>query len=421
MLRIPRFRPPLSLRDSLSVLMPGRGPRDPWAELEERFARMLGVAHAIAAPSCRVATEAAAHALKLPQGGEVSMPSLTFHSIPATFARAGLKLRFVDIDPGTYNLDIDRLEGAIGPSTVAIAPVHLYGRASNMPRIRELADQHGLKVIEDVAQACGARSGERMAGAWGDAAVFSFHPAKNLSALWAGMVATDSDEVAEGVRAFLRGLPTLSRSGVAGRWLSSAGMAAVTSTPAWLSFMHPALRACASVSFDPVAWLASEVPGKTAGMDRDARLMPRPLQGVVALRQLASLPEHNRLRIRNGERLLQGLQGTPGLSIPAPAEPGESIFMSFVVRVDERERFRRRLLRLGVDSHPGNMHVGPRIPGIDATGDEEIAAEVNERMVHLPVYPDLSLGDMDRIAGAVKAALKALHCSSSSAFTSADP
>jgi len=166
MLRIPRFRPPLSLRDSLSVLMPGRGPRDPWAELEERFARMLGVAHAIAAPSCRVATEAAAHALKLPQGGEVIMPSLTFHSIPATFARAGLKLRFVDIDPGTYNLDIDRLEGAIGPSTVAIAPVHLYGRASNMPRIRELADQHGLKVIEDVAQACGARSGERMAGAW---------------------------------------------------------------------------------------------------------------------------------------------------------------------------------------------------------------------------------------------------------------
>ena len=273
--RIPRFRPPLSLRDSLAVLAPGAGPADPWAEVETRFASMLGVAHAIAAPSCRVATEAAAHALKLPPGGEVIMPSLTFHSIPATFARAGLKLRFVDIDPGTYNLDVDRLEAAIGPSTVAIAPVHLYGRASEMPAIRDIADRHGLKVIEDAAQACGARSGDRLVGAWGDAAVFSFHPAKNLSALWAGMVTTDSDEVAARVRVFLSGLPTLGRVGVARRWLSAAGMAAVTSTPAWLTFMEPSLRICAGFSFDPVAWLASEVPGKTAGMDRDARLMPR--------------------------------------------------------------------------------------------------------------------------------------------------
>ena len=404
---IPRYKPPVTAAACLRALPPRPGAPSGYEAFARQFARYIGVTHAIPAPSAREALAAVLHALQLPPGGEVIMPSLTFHSMPATFRRFGLRLRFVDIDPATYCLDPARLEAAIGPATAAIAPVHLYGRAAGMEAITAAADRHGLVVIEDCAQSCGARVGGRRAGSLGRAGVFSFHPAKNISALWAGMVTTSSDALAARVTEYLARLPTMGHLELAKRFVQSLGMSLVTHDAVWGALMAPSLGLAARLGFDPIEWLTSERAGMSTGPDREAQRMPRPLQGRIALGQLARLDEANALRIRNAERLRERLDGAPGIELPGPAPRGENIYLSFVARVEARDEFRRRLLRRGVDTHPGNMFVGPELPGLAGTGDGARAADAVRRMVHLPVYGQMTVDAVDGVADAVLAVLAA--------------
>lgn len=399
--RIPRHRPSLTIGESASTLFRDRGSQDAMGRFAGRFAEYIGVSHAIPAPSAREALASVLHALHLPAGGEVIMPALTFHSIPAMFRRFGLRLRFVDIDPDTYCLNPAGLEQAVNPATVAIAPVHLYGRGSEMDVISEVADRHGLAVIEDCAQGCGCRFGGQKLGSFGDAGVFSFHPEKNLSALWAGMVTTNSAELAAGVSEYLSGLPPLGVWNLTRRWLTSLGMDLVTQPWVWTGLMAPSLQLCFLLGFDPIEMLTSETAEGGTDMDRDARRMPRPIQAVIGMSQLAKVDEANRLRIRNGERLRNRLSGLSGIQIPGPAPEGQNIYLTFVITVDDRDDFRRRMLRKGIDTHPGNMFVGPRLPGLEGTGEDHHAAQAVRRMVHLPVYPQMSIEDIDQVADAI--------------------
>ncbi|MBM4388381.1 MAG: DegT/DnrJ/EryC1/StrS family aminotransferase, partial [Deltaproteobacteria bacterium] len=211
---IPRFAPSAGAAEILRAALSRGG--DPWPEFAARFAGYLGVAHAVPAPSAREALAAILGSLGLPKGGDVLMPALTFHSIPTVVRRCGFEVGFVDIDPGTLCLDAKFLKGAMKPGTVAILPVHLHGRAADMDAISELSRRYGLAVIEDCAQAAGGMYGGRRLGGFGDAAFFSFHPAKNLSALWAGMAVTGRSDVAAGVESAMASHPLISLIELAG-------------------------------------------------------------------------------------------------------------------------------------------------------------------------------------------------------------
>jgi dTDP-4-amino-4,6-dideoxygalactose transaminase len=377
---------------------------DPWREFSRRFAEYLGVAHAVPAPSARESLAAILSALDLPKGGEVILPALTFHSIPAVIRRHGLEVRFVDVDPGTLCLDTARLADAVGPATVAILPVHLHGRAVDMGRVADVAERRGLAVIEDCAQAAGGTFRERRLGSWGTAAFFSFHPAKNLSALWAGTVATDSDALAERVARRMSALPRIGHVELAGRACWSLAMGLGTRPGVWKALGHPVLRAFALAGVDPIDLVTRETP-TGQNLDGSATAMPSALQGRLALSQLASLDEANAVRIRNGEHLLARLAGAGGIGLPSPAPRGEDLFHSFVVQVDDRDDFRLRLLRLGIDTHPGNLVAGPVVPGYADTGEGRVASDAVRRMVHLPVHPGMTIPDVDRVADAVLAVL----------------
>jgi len=138
---------------------------------------------------------------KLKEGDEVIVPANTFIATVLAVSENGLKPVFVEPNPTTFNIDINKIEEAITAKTKIIMPVHLYGQAVDMKGIRGLADQHNLLVLEDAAQAHGAYSGAQKVGAWGDAAGFSFYPGKNLGALGdGGAVTTNDDELAKMVR-----------------------------------------------------------------------------------------------------------------------------------------------------------------------------------------------------------------------------
>ena len=173
------------------------------ATFEEEFAAFVGVSHGIGVGNGTDALELALRACGIGDrpDDEVITVSHTAVATVAAIELAGATPVFVDIDPNTYTMDVLQIEAALTPKTRAIVPVHLYGHPVDMPRIRELARKHGLKIIEDCAQSHGAALSERRTGTWGDIAAFSFYPTKNLGALGdGGMIVTNDSRLAEQAR-----------------------------------------------------------------------------------------------------------------------------------------------------------------------------------------------------------------------------
>ena len=168
---------------------------------KSEFASYLGVKHAIGVNSGTDALVIGLRALGVGPGDEVITTPFTFFATPESISNVGAVPVFVDIDPVTFTIDPALIEAAITERTKAILPVHLYGAACDMEPIMEIAERHGLQVVEDVAQATGGRYRGTKLGTFGHAAAFSFFPSKNLAAFGdAGMVVTDDDAVAEMAR-----------------------------------------------------------------------------------------------------------------------------------------------------------------------------------------------------------------------------
>jgi dTDP-4-amino-4,6-dideoxygalactose transaminase/UDP-3-O-[3-hydroxymyristoyl] glucosamine N-acyltransferase len=169
--------------------------------LEESIAEICGVKYGIAVANGSDALYLALMAADVGPGDEVITTPFTFFATAGSIVRAGAKPVFCDIDPETFNIDPTQIEGRITARTKAILPVHLYGQSADMDPIDSIAAKHGLTVIEDAAQAIGARYHNRPAGSLGHMACISFFPTKNLGAFGdAGMVVTDDDSLAERLR-----------------------------------------------------------------------------------------------------------------------------------------------------------------------------------------------------------------------------
>jgi len=169
--------------------------------LERELAAMLGVKHALAVSSGTDAILLALMTLDITHGDEVITPTYSFFATAGCVSRVGARPVLVDIDPLTYNIDVDLIEAAITPRTKAIVPVHLYGQSAEMDPIIEIANRRGIPVIEDAAQAIGASYKAQPVGGIGALGCFSFFPSKNLGAFGdAGLLTTNDDRLAKRAR-----------------------------------------------------------------------------------------------------------------------------------------------------------------------------------------------------------------------------
>jgi dTDP-4-amino-4,6-dideoxygalactose transaminase len=169
--------------------------------LEEEIAAVVGSRHAVAVGNGTDALVLSLEALGVGDGDEVITTAYTFYATAEAIARVGATPVFADIDPATFNLDAAAAEAAVTDRTRAIVAVHLFGQPADLPGLRDVADRHGLALIEDAAQAFGATVDGRGAGSFGDLGTFSFFPTKNLPAMGdAGMVVCGSSDLAERVR-----------------------------------------------------------------------------------------------------------------------------------------------------------------------------------------------------------------------------
>ena len=171
------------------------------AELEDRWAEFIGVRHAIAVSNGTVAEMCIFAGLGLGPGDEVITVGHTFNATVSSILYTGATPVFVDIDPETYEIDPDRVAAALTPRTKAICPVHLFGLPADMDPLLELAERHGLTIVEDACQAHGAEYRGRKVGSFGHGA-FSLYGTKNMTTGEGGLITTDDDALADWIRLY---------------------------------------------------------------------------------------------------------------------------------------------------------------------------------------------------------------------------
>jgi perosamine synthetase len=322
------------------------------AELEARFAEFIGVPHAIATSSGTNAIQLSLLALGIGSGDEVITVPFTFFASASAVLHAGARPVFVDIRERDFTMDPDEVEARITPRTRAILPVSLYGHPADMPALAEIADRHGLHLVEDACQAHGASIDGRGSGSFGAAGCFSLYATKNLTSAEGGMVTTADPHLADRIRS-----------------LRSHG--------ARVRYHH-------------------EEVGYNARMTD--------IHAAIALVGLRRLADRNRRRREIAARYDRELRGvrTPGV--------GAGIvhaYHLYTLRVPRRDEFMAALAARGVASgvyYPLPLHRQPALAEL-AGADQAypVSEELTAEVLSIPVHPGLSDEEVGAVVEAVNA------------------
>ncbi len=326
------------------------------AQFEEAAAALTGTRHAIGVSSGTDAILLALMALDIGPGDEVLCPAFTFFATAGCVARVGATPVFVDSCATSFNIDVADAARRITPRTKAILPVHLYGQTADMDAIRNLAEAHGLFVIEDAAQALGAIFRGQPAGSMGDFGAFSFFPTKNLGALGdAGLLVTSDDQLA--ARA---------------RLLRNHG--------AEQQYFHKLIGGNFRIDGLQAAFLHVKLPH---------------LAGYTTRRRENAAFYSSRLAKLNGK----------ALALPVEMKENQHIWNQYTVRVhgNQRASLRRFLAEHGIGSavyYPVPLHrqecfLKEEIPSLP------VAEQLSQECLSLPVYPELTREQLSGVANAV--------------------
>jgi dTDP-4-amino-4,6-dideoxygalactose transaminase len=325
------------------------------SDFEREFSDYCGVTHCIGVGNGLDALHLILRAYGIGHGDEVIVPANTYIATWLAVSHAGATPVPVEPDPRTFNIDPARIEAAVTPRTRAIMPVHLYGQPADMDPIMSVAGKHGLKVIEDVAQAQGARYKERRTGSIGHAAGHSFYPGKNLGAFGdGGAVTTNDGELADRVRA---------------------------------------LR-----NYGSCKKYYNDYKGFNSRLDE--------LQAAFLRVKLPKLDEWNERRRAIARYYIDGLRDIPDLILPFVPDWAEPVWHLFVVRHPRRDLLGQRLAEAGIGTlihYPVPPHLsGAYAVGNGATGGLSIAENLAATVLSLPMGPHLTLEGGKQVALALR-------------------
>ncbi|AGY56715.1 DegT/DnrJ/EryC1/StrS family aminotransferase [Gloeobacter kilaueensis] len=327
-------------------------------KLEADIARYCGTRFAVGVNSGTDALYLALRALEIGPGDEVITTPFTFIATTEAIGAVGATPVFVDIDPHTFNLDVAQVEAKITPQTRALLPVHLYGQTCEMDSLVAIARRHGLRIVEDCAQAIGASWRGQAAGALGDIGCFSFFPSKNLGCYGDGGMAVTSDPV------LAERIEILRRHGGKKK------------------YHHTEL-------------------GVNSRLDE--------LQAAILNVKFPHLDAWNAARRERARTYNQLLAGS-GIACPGELADSECVYHQYTVRVPDRERVQAELKAAGVASmvyYPIPLHLQEvhRNLGYGA-GDFPVAEQAAREVLSLPIYPEISFDEQSLVAQALIAAVR---------------
>ena len=321
---------------------------------EQEFAAYCGTKHAIGVGNCLDALHMILRAYDVGDGDEVIVPANTYIATWLAVSYAGATVVPVEPIERTYNIDSQQIEAAVTPRTKAIIAVHLYGQPADMDPVRAVAQNHGLKVIEDAAQAHGARYKGRRAGSLGDAAGWSFYPGKNLGAYGdAGAITTDDDHLADRIR-------ELRNYGSRVKYYNS----------------HK---------------------GFNSRLDE--------MQAALLRVKLKRLDEWNARRSKVAAGYLELLEGYD-LVLPVVAEGAEAVWHQFVIRTARRDDLQEHLARAGISTlihYPVPPHLQDAYGEMALTkGSFPITEAIHGEVLSLPIGPHMPEPNVSRVIQAVR-------------------
>ncbi|MFN0277063.1 MAG: DegT/DnrJ/EryC1/StrS family aminotransferase [Pyrinomonadaceae bacterium] len=326
----------------------------PASAFEAAFSAYLGGEYCVAVANGTDAIEIALKAVGIEPGDEVIVPANTFFATAEAVSNIGARPIFVDIDPLTYNIDPEKIVEKITPQTKAIIPVHLYGLPAEMEAIMPLARKHGLKVVEDCAQAHGATYKGQKVGLFGDAATFSFYPSKNLGAFGdAGAIVTKNKEYADRARLIANhGQAAKNRHTIVGRNSRMDGIQAAV-----LSVKLPHLE----------GWL-------------EAR--------------------------RSHADVYRSLLADTGFILPVETQDSRHTYHLFVVQVPDRDAVQSKLADAGIES---GVHYPTALPFMEAfvdlghaAADFPVAHAQMSKLLSLPMYVELTREMIEYVCDVLK-------------------
>lgn len=323
-------------------------------EFEEKFAKYIGVDHAIAVNSGTSALELALESTVGHKRGSIILPSFTFMACPNSIMNNGQVPGFVDILPISHTIDYKKCE--ISSKTKAIMPVHIFGHPAHMDHIIEIGERHDLVIIEDCAEACGASIRNRKVGSFGDVGVFSFTASKNITTGEGGMITTNDEKIAEKIR--------LSRSH--------------GNPPA------PPLK----------PWIRkSRCSGHNFRMSN--------ILAAIGVEQLKKLDTINKMRRHNANYMSTHLENIEGIRCPSTVHLDyEHVYQMYCIELTKHPKFRDTLVNLLISEGVGaSIHFDPPCHKQGLYNSNSLSLPITESLsrsiVTLPMYPGLCKDDMD--------------------------
>jgi dTDP-4-amino-4,6-dideoxygalactose transaminase len=328
------------------------------AAFEEAFADYVGARYCVAVNSGTAAIQLAVMACGIEPGDEVIVPANSFFATAEAVSTAGARPVFVDVEPLSSTLDPAKIEEAITAKTRAIIPVHLYGQAADLDSIKEIADRRGLIVIEDAAQAHGARYRGKRVGGLANAGCFSFYPGKNLGAYGEGGAIVTNDEAVARKARLLR--------------------------------EHGSERK-----------YHHEIVGYNFRLEG--------LQGAVLAVKLRYLDEWNLLR-RKHAALYRMLLADSGLTLPVELPSREHVYHLYVIQHADRGALREGLEARGVQTgihYPIPIHLQPAYAALGhQRGDFPVTEWLAEQILSLPMFPELTAAQIEYVAESINAVME---------------
>jgi dTDP-4-amino-4,6-dideoxygalactose transaminase len=327
---------------------------EPVARFERAFADFVEAEHAVGVGSGLDALRLALVGLGIGPGDEVILPANTYIATALAVSEVGAAPVLVDCDPHTYMVDPEQADRAVTRRTKALLPVHLAGQAADMAPLIKVAERHRLKIVEDAAQAHGARYAGRPCGAIGDVACFSFYPGKNLGAYGdGGMVTTNDAEVAEEIRR---------------------------------------LR-----NYGERRKYEHVVRGVNSRLDA--------LQAAFLSVKLRHLPGWNEARARHADAYAAALDGVGDLVLQGRVPRSTHVYHLFVVETEQRDALSDHLARTGVRTgihYPTPIHLQPAYADLGlGPGSFPESERLAERMLSLPMFPELTDDQIATVVGSI--------------------